>query len=115
MNIIFRWIINALVILIVAALVPGFHIASFYAALIVALVLGIINLTLKPILLVLTLPITIVTLGLFAFIINALMLWLTATIVKGFTIDGFLSALVGALFISIIHFIIHRIESGVRA
>jgi putative membrane protein len=78
MNLILRWFINALVILLIAEIVPGITISSFWTALIVAIILGIINVTLKPILLLLTLPITILTLGLFTLIINALMLWLAA-------------------------------------
>ena len=92
-----RWIINALALLAVANLVPGFHVESFWTALIVALVLGLFNITIRPILLLLTLPINIVTLGVFTFILNSLMLLLASNIVKNFTIDNFWTALVGAV------------------
>ena len=85
--------------MLVAYIVPGFHVDSFYAALIVALVLGIVNAIIKPILVVLTLPITVLTLGLFTFVINAILILFVATIVKGFTVDGFVPALFGGLII----------------
>ncbi len=89
-----RWFLNAVVLLLVAYLVPGFHVASFYTALIVALVMGIVNAIIKPVLIVLTLPITILTLGLFTFVINAVLILFVSTIVKGFTVDGFIPALI---------------------
>jgi len=95
MNILLRWVLNALALMGVAYLVPGFHVNSFYAALIVALVLGIFNAIVKPIVVLLTLPINILTLGLFTFVINAVMILLVATFVKGFTVDGFVTALIG--------------------
>lgn len=97
MYLLFRWLLNAAVLLLVAYIVPGFHVDSFYTALIVALVLGILNAVIKPILVILTLPITILTLGLFTFIINAGLILLVSTMVKGFTVDGFVPALVGGL------------------
>ena len=97
MYILLRWFLNAVVLLLVAYLVPGFHVASFYTALIVALVLGIVNAIIKPVLIVLTLPITILTLGLFTFVINAALILFVATIVKGFTVDGFIPALIAGV------------------
>lgn len=94
---IFRWIINALALLLVAYVVPGFGVASLYTALIAALVLGLVNALVRPLLFVLTLPVTILTLGLFTFVLNALMIWLVSTIVKGFTVDGFVPALLAAV------------------
>jgi putative membrane protein len=110
MHILFRWLVNTAVILIVASLIPGIHVNNFLTALIVALVLGIINVTIKPLLTVLTLPITIITLGLFLFVINACMLLLTAALVPGFSITGFIPALLGSVVISLLNFIIHRLE-----
>jgi putative membrane protein len=109
MNLLIRLVINALVILLVSHLVPGFEVASFYAALWVAIVLGLINITLKPLLIILTLPINILTLGLFTFVINALLLLLTASIVKGFEIHGFFWALVASLLISVFHMLATRL------
>lgn len=97
MKLILRWLITSAAIFAVPYLVPGVHIANFYAALIAALVIGLINMTIRPILLLLTLPITLLTLGLFTLVINGLMFWLTSTIVKGFSVDGFVPALLGSL------------------
>lgn len=109
MSLLIRWFLNAVVIMLVAYIVPGLHVSGVFAALIIAIVLGIINITLRPLLLILTLPINIITLGLFTFVINGLMLWLASYIVKGFSIDSFMSALVGSIFISLIHYFIERV------
>ncbi|WKZ29539.1 MAG: phage holin family protein [Patescibacteria group bacterium] len=97
MQLFLRWVLNAAALLLVAYLVPGVHVAGFYTALMAALILGIVNALIRPLLILLTLPITIVTLGLFTFVINALLLWFVSTVVKGFAIDGFVPALLGAL------------------
>jgi len=97
-----RWLIVALALLLAAYLVPGITVASFYTALIVAVLLGILNLTVKPILLLLTLPITIVTFGLFALVINGVLLWFLGTFVKGFDVSGFVAALLGAFIITVV-------------
>lgn len=97
MRFLLRWLVSALALILVTKLVVGFHVETFYSALIAALIVGLFNAIIRPVLIVLTLPITIVTLGLFTFVINALLLLLASTIVKGFTIDGFLPALMGAL------------------
>ncbi len=102
MKLLFRWIINAIALLIVANVVPGFQVSSFYTALIVALVLGLANAVVRPILLILTLPITVVTLGLFVFVVNALMILLVSTVVKGFIVTGFAPAFLAGLLLSII-------------
>lgn len=95
MFILLRWLLNAAALMAVAYLVPGFHVNSFYTALIVALVLGIVNAIIKPIIVILTLPINILTLGLFTFVINAGLILLVSTVVKGFTVDSFVTALIG--------------------
>jgi putative membrane protein len=105
MQLLLRWVINALALLVVAYIVPGFHVASFYTALMVALILGIINAVIRPILLLLTLPVTVLTLGLFALILNALLILFVSSIVKGFTIDGFWPALVGGTLLWLIAWI----------
>lgn len=98
-----NWVFSALAILVVATLVPGFSVNSFTTALIVALFLGILNALIKPILIILTLPINILTLGLFTFIINAALIWMVAQIVKGFTLSGFAPALIAALLLWLIN------------
>lgn len=107
MYILGKWILSALSFLLIAAIVPGMHIASFWTALVVALLWGIISVTLKPILIILTLPVTILTLGLFTFVINGFFLLLLSHIVKGFEVNGFGSALLGALALSVLHWFLH--------
>ena len=104
MNILIRLLLNAAALLVVAYLLPGFEVASFWpAAIVAALILGVANAILKPILVVLTLPINILTLGLFTFIINAGLLWLVQIIVTDFTIDKFWpTAVIGALILWVI-------------
>lgn len=97
MYIIFRWVINAVALLLIAYLVPGFAVLTFYSALIAALVLGLVNALVRPFLLIITFPVTVVTLGLFIFVVNALMIWLVSTMVKGFEVTGFVPALIVAL------------------
>lgn len=92
-----RWMLNALALILISYLVPGFHIGSFFSALVAALVLGLVNVLIRPIILLLTLPLTLLTLGLFVFVVNALMLLLVSDVVKGVTIDSFGAAFVGAV------------------
>jgi len=110
-----NWILSALSLLIVSQYVPGFHVNSFTTALIVAIGLGIINALIKPVILILTLPINILTLGLFTFVINALLLLLVAKLVPGFTIDGFIPALIGAVILWLISTIVHLVPFPVKA
>lgn len=98
---------NALSFLLIANIVPGIHIASLWTALIVALLWGIIGVTLKPILIILTLPVNILTLGLFTFVINGFFLLLLSSVVKGFEVNGFAAALLGALALSVLHWFLH--------
>ncbi len=97
MRLILRWFINALALLVVTHLIDGFAVDSFYIALIAALILGLLNAVVRPILLVLTLPITILTLGLFSFVINALLIWFVGSFIQGFDVAGFLPALLAAI------------------
>lgn len=97
MYILLRWLINAVVILLMAYYLPGIAVSGFYAALIAALILGIINALIRPVLIILTLPVTILTLGLFTLVINALLFWFTSSIVEGFVVSGFWPAFWGAL------------------
>ncbi len=96
------WILNAVALLAVAYLLPGIVVASFGSAMLAALVLGLVNMLVKPVLVLLTLPITIVTLGLFYFVLNALLFWFVGSILKGFQVNGFWWAVAGALLYSLI-------------
>jgi putative membrane protein len=102
MSFIVRWFINALALMLVAYLYSGVKVNGIIEALIAALVLGLVNALIRPILVVLTLPVTILTLGLFIFIINAFLFWFVAEIVNGFTVSGFLGALIGSVMFSVI-------------
>ncbi len=102
MNIILRIIISAVVAFALSYLLSGVHIQSFVTALILAIVLGLLNIFVKPILIILTLPITIFTFGLFLFVINALIILLAAKFVNGFRVDGFWWALLFSLLLSIL-------------
>jgi putative membrane protein len=106
-----RWILNTAALYAVALFVPGIDFTGSFPMLFVAsLVLGLLNAIVRPVLFVLTLPITIVTLGLFILVLNAAMLGLTAWMVEGLTIHGFLPAVVGALLLSIVSFFTSRIR-----
>jgi putative membrane protein len=102
MRLLLVWLINALSLLAVAYFLPSVSVASFYIALITALVLGLLNTLIRPVLVLITLPITILTLGLFTLVINALLFWFVASFVAGFQVAGFESAFWGALLYSVI-------------
>jgi putative membrane protein len=101
MKLLLRWFFSAALLMLVAYYLPGVHIFSFYNALIAALVLGLINAIIRPIAVVLTLPVNVLTLGLFSLVINALMFWLAGSIVKGFYVDGFWPAFWGSIIMSL--------------
>jgi len=101
MKLIVRWLLLAAALLLVARLYPGVSISSFGAAMIAALVLGLLNTLVRPLLVLLTLPVTLLTLGLFLFVINALMFWSAAGVLSGFNVTGFGAALVGSLIYSL--------------
>src|SRR6476660_8143038 len=109
MGLIVRWLLNTLALFIVVTIVPGFHYHSIVSLAIAALLLGLLNAIVRPILFVLTLPLTIVTLGLFLIVLNAIMLELTAWIAPGFRIDNFVAAVIGAIVLGIISWITNRI------
>ena len=102
MRLILLWLLNAVALLAVAYLLPTIHVASFGAAMIAALLLGLVNAVLRPLLLLLTLPVTLVTLGLFIFVINGLMFWLARSLIEGFSVSGFWPAVLGSLLYSVI-------------
>ena len=106
MGFVVRVLVNAMAILVTAAVVPGIGLTGAGAALGAGLVLGLINGLIRPILLVLTLPLTLLTLGLFLFVLNALCLWLTSALVKGFVVHGFWAALFGALLVSAVSWLL---------
>lgn len=102
MRLLIVWTINAVALLALPYVVPSVHVASLGTALLVALVLGLINALLRPLLILLTLPVTLLTLGLFIFVINALLFQLAAALVSGFAVGGFWSALFGSVAYSLI-------------
>lgn len=100
MKLLAKWLLSAAALLAVAYLYAGVQVSSFGAALIAALVIGLFNMLLRPLLVLLTLPVTVVTLGLFLFVINALMFWSAAGVLDGFYVRGFGAALLGSLIYS---------------
>ena len=108
-NLLVTWLLSALSLLIVAHVIKGFEISGFGAALIAAVVIGLANGTIGFFLKIVTFPLTILTLGLFWWIINALMLLLAAAVVPGFRINGFLPALIGALLLSLVNLLLRSI------
>jgi putative membrane protein len=102
MRLLLTWLINALALLALKYIMPSITVDSFVTALIVAVVLGFINTLIRPIFVILTLPVTILTLGLFIFVINGLLFWAVGSFVPGFHVDGFWSGVFGAIIYSII-------------
>lgn len=96
------WLINALALMAVAYLMPSIHVSSFGAALVAALVLGLVNAVVRPVLVLLTLPVTILTLGLFIFVLNGLLFWMVGTWLEGFEVGGFWSGVLGAILFSLV-------------
>ena len=97
MRLILLWVLNAVALLAVAYLLPSIQIASFGSAMIAAVLLGLVNAVVRPVLILLTLPATLLTLGLFLFVINGLMFWLAGSMIDGFAVESFWSALFGSL------------------
>ena len=100
MKLILKWLLSAAALLAVAYLYEGVEVRSFGAALTAAFVIGLMNMLLRPLLVLLTLPVTVLTLGLFLFVINALMFWWAASLLNGFFVSGFGAALLGSLIYS---------------
>ena len=109
MKIITRILVTALALLITARLVTGIDVEGVYPAIIAALILGILNVVVKPVLVILTLPVTIVTLGLFMFVINASLFMFAASFIDGFNVSGFLVALLGSLIVSVISAVVNNL------
>jgi putative membrane protein len=112
MKFILRYLLMILAIFLTAWVIPGTTVAGFWTALWLVLFLGIINMTLKPILILLTLPINILTLGLFTFVINALIVLLAASVIKGFEIDGFWKALLFSIVLSVVSYLLNTLFSA---
>jgi putative membrane protein len=106
-GLIITWLLSAASLLVVAHLIPGFSVSSFGSALIGAIVIGFVNMTLGFILKVITLPLTILTFGLFLLVINALILQFAAAFVPGFSVQGFLQAFFGAIVLAVINMALH--------
>lgn len=113
MLILLKWLISALAILLAAYFIPGITVGGLWIALILVVVLGLLNITIRPILILLTLPINILSFGLFAFVINALIIWFTATFIQDFFVEGFLSALLFSLVLSLIQAVFDMILNKV--
>ena len=109
MGLIIQVVGTALALLLVSRIVPGISVDGIYVAILAALVLGVLNVLVKPILFILTLPITILTFGLFTFVLNAFMFWLAASFLNGFSVSGFLPALVGSIIVTAVSTVLHRI------
>ena len=108
MSTILKWLGYALTVMFVAWIIPGISVENFLSALLVAVVLGLINVFIKPILMLITLPINFITLGLFTLVLNALLLMLAGYVTPGFDVDGFWSAFFGALILSILSALINN-------
>lgn len=102
MKLLLTWLINAGTLLLLPFMLPGVSVSSFGTALVTALILGLVNAVIRPILVLLTLPATILTLGLFILVINALLFWFVAAFIEGFRVEGFWTAFWGALAYSVI-------------
>ena len=113
MKLILKWLFSATALLAVAYFYSGVTVTSFTSALVAAAVLGALNLVVRPVLVLLTLPVTLVTLGLFLFVINALMFWAAASLLNGLHVTGFVAALIGSLIYSVlqlaIEFLLERL------
>jgi len=108
------WVLNAVALMAVAYLVPGIQVASFTSALIAAVVIGLVNMLIKPVLVILTLPITLLTLGLFILVINGLLFWAVGHYLQGFSVSSILIGVIGALVYSVISGVLSAIVAGDR-
>ncbi len=113
MKLLLKWLLSAVALLCVAYIYSGVEVRSFQSALLAAFVIGLFNVVLRPVLVVLTLPVTIVTVGLFLFVINALMFWAAASVLgSGFQVHGFGAALIGSLVYSLLGLVIESALGG---
>ena len=112
MRLVIKWLLSALALLAVTYIYTGVQVTSFTSALIAAAVIGLLNMVVRPVLVVLTLPVTIVTLGLFLFVINALLFWAASGLLQGFHVNGFVAALIGSLLYSLLGLVIEAALGG---
>ena len=112
MTLLLKWLLSAAALLFVAYVYGGVQVQSFSSALIAAFVIGLFNAVLRPVLVILTLPVTVVTVGLFLFVINALMFWAAAGVLDGFHVNGFMAALLGSLIYSALGLVIESALGG---
>ncbi len=103
---IIRWIVNALALILTAWLLKGMEFNGVFAPFVAALVIGVLNAVLRPFLILITLPLNILTLGVFTFVVNGFLIYITAKVVNGFVVENFWAAFVGAIFLSIISFLL---------
>ena len=108
-NILLKWLIYALLIVFVSWIVPGIEVDNFISAMLVCIILALINTFIKPLIQLIALPVTVITLGLFSLVINALMLMLAGWIAPGFEVEGFLNALIGSILLSLFALAVSRI------
>jgi putative membrane protein len=106
MRILLVWLVNTLALIAVAYLMPSITVSSFSSALIAALILGLVNAIIRPVLVLLTLPVTVLTLGLWIFVINGLLFWFVGSFVPGFVVHGFWAGVIGSILFSIVSWLL---------
>ena len=106
MRILLVWLVNTVALIAVAYLMPSIAVSSFWSALIAALVLGLVNAIIRPVLIMLTLPVTILSLGIFILVINGLLFWLVGAVLEGFVVQGFWAGFLGAILFSIVSWVL---------
>ena len=106
MRILLVWLLNALALIAVAYLMPSITITSFWSALVAALILGLVNAVVRPVLILLTLPVTVITLGLFILVINGLLFWFVGSFIEGFVVQGFWAGFFGAILFSVVSWVL---------
>lgn len=115
MKLLLTWALNAVALLLVPYIVPGIQIESFGSALVAVVILGLVNAVIRPLFILLTLPVTLLTLGLFLFVINAMMFWWVGDLLSGFKVDGFFAALFGSIVYSIASWFLSSLTEQPRA
>ncbi len=111
-GLILRWVLSMVSLWLVSWVLKGIEVSGFWALLFASLVLGIFNALIRPVLILLTLPLTVLTLGLFTFVINGFLLWLTGQVVRGFEVHGFLTAFVAAILLAVFNSVINWLVRG---
>jgi putative membrane protein len=104
-----QWLVSSSVLVIVAFIVPGIRLSSFGTAMLASLIVGLLNILIRPLLLFLTIPINILTLGFFTFVVNAIILRVAAGLLTGFEISGWISAIIGAIVLSVVNYLFYKV------